>query len=113
MPFEIGNKAAAKGRRFEQMLERAIKGDDAVRLRRACEALLDKAADGDLNAIGMIRDTLDGKPKQQVEMKADNSLTVILAQSLPDGTILNPQLNQPLSTDSLIIDGQAGEVGGG
>lgn len=101
MPFEIGNQHAAKSRKFEMMLERAIKQDDGQKLRKAADALLDLAAEGNLAAISMLADRLDGKPKQQVDVKADTSLTVILAQTLPDGGISS--LNQSLTP---VIEGE-------
>jgi hypothetical protein len=67
-----GNKNAAKSRMFEQALVRAIKQRDieageGVTLRKIAEALLDKALGADLTAIKETRDTLDGRPKQQIE----------------------------------------------
>jgi hypothetical protein len=66
MAAPIGNQNAAKSRLFEQTLKRAITQDDGVRLRRAAETLLDKAADGESWAMQMLADRLDGKPSQQI-----------------------------------------------
>lgn len=66
-----GNQNAAKSRRFEQALERAIAQDDGVRIRKAAETLLDKAALGEPWAIKELRDTLDGKPAQAVTLGGD------------------------------------------
>jgi len=68
-----GNRNAAKSRLFEQALVRAIKqrdikAGDGETLRKAVEALIDKAAEGDMAAIRELRDTLDGKPRQQTEI---------------------------------------------
>lgn len=68
MAAPIGNQNAAKSRRFEQALERAIAQDDGKRLRKAAEQLLDLAAAGEAWAVKELRDTLDGKPKQQTEL---------------------------------------------
>ena len=73
MPFELGQSGNPEGRRvefgkFRATLDRAIAQDDAKRLRRCAEQLLDLAAGGDLQAIAMIADRLDGKPRQQTEV---------------------------------------------
>lgn len=61
-----GNTNAAKGRLFEQAIKRAIASDDGKRLRAAAEQLLDQAAAGELQAISMLADRLDGKPAQAI-----------------------------------------------
>jgi hypothetical protein len=66
MAAPIGNKNAAKSRLFEQALHRAIAQDSGERIRRAAENLLDKAAEGEIWAVQMLADRLDGKPTQQV-----------------------------------------------
>ena len=68
MPFEAGNKAAAKGRKVERMISRALLQEDDKRLRLGIESLLDKVAEGERWALEFVRDTLDGKPKQQVDL---------------------------------------------
>ena len=64
---------ANSGRRekpFLQALLMEIKsaGADGLQLRKIARALLDKAMDGDMQAISAIMDRLDGKPMQQVEL---------------------------------------------
>lgn len=82
-----GNQNARKSRMFEQALTRAIKqrdlkDGDGETLRKAAEALLDMAVAGRLDAVKELRDTLDGKPKQQTEITGadggpvEQSLTV-------------------------------------
>jgi hypothetical protein len=66
MAAPAGNQNAAKSRLFEQTLKRAITQDDGARLRKAAEALLDKAADGEAWAMQMLADRLDGKAAQQI-----------------------------------------------
>jgi hypothetical protein len=73
MAAPAGNQNAKKGRMFEQALVRAIKqrdltDGDGETLRKVAEALLEKALAGDLLAVKETRDTLDGKPKQQVDV---------------------------------------------
>lgn len=71
-----GNKNAAKSRLFEQALIREIKQRDLKEgegetLRKVAAALVDQAIAVDLSAIKEVRDTLDGKPRQQVELSSD------------------------------------------
>jgi hypothetical protein len=66
MAAPIGNKNAAKSRLFEQALHRAITQDSGERIRKAAENLLDKAAEGEIWAVQMLADRLDGKPTQQI-----------------------------------------------
>lgn len=72
MAAPIGNKNAAKSRLFEQALHRAIAQDSGDRIRRAAETLLDKAAEGEIWAIQMLADRLDGKPTQMVVGGGEN-----------------------------------------
>jgi hypothetical protein len=67
-PLEGGNKLGEKKGMIEGALRRAIAQDDGVRLRRMVEAILDKAADGELSHVAWIADRLDGKAKQQVDI---------------------------------------------
>lgn len=53
---------------FKSALRRAIAQDDAVRVRAAAEKLLDKAADGEPWALGMLADRLDGKAAQALTL---------------------------------------------
>lgn len=66
MAFEEGNQAAAKGRKIEKMIERALVQEDDKRLREGVEKLLDNVANGERWALEFVRDSIDGKPKQQV-----------------------------------------------
>lgn len=66
MGAPLGNKNGAKSRMFEQALHRCIAQDDGKRIRKAAETLLDKASEGEIWAIQMLADRLDGKPSQQI-----------------------------------------------
>lgn len=74
--FEEGNKAAAKGRRVEKLIERALKQEDDKRLREGVEKLLDAVSEGERWALEFITDRLDGKPRQAVDVggQGDNPL---------------------------------------
>jgi len=68
MGAPAGNNNAGKSRAFYGALSRAIAQDDGERIRRAAEKLLDLAAEGEAWAVKELRDTLDGKPAQAVEV---------------------------------------------
>jgi len=70
--FQKGNKLG--GRRAEKMFRDALlmqikaAGPDGKRLRTIAEALLKKAEEGDMQAINVIADRLDGKPHQDTSI---------------------------------------------
>lgn len=78
--FEEGNKAAAKGRRVEKLIERALLQEDDKRLREGVEKLLDAVSEGERWALEFVTDRLDGKPRQAVDVggQADNPLVTEL-----------------------------------
>jgi len=67
-----GNQFRAGAKIISDALRKCVVQDDRGRLAKMCESLLDGAAEGDLNAAAFIRDTLDGKPKQAVEMTGED-----------------------------------------
>lgn len=74
-----GNTNSSKDNRlWRNTIMRAIAQGDAERLRRIAEALLDKAADGDMAAIKELGDRLDGKATQQMQVTGadDGPLTI-------------------------------------
>jgi len=68
-----GNNNAAKGRRWAIAIEKALelrsKSDQQKALVELAGKLLDKCAEGDLQALKELGDRLDGKPSQSVDMK--------------------------------------------
>lgn len=74
--FEEGNKAAAKGRKVEKLIERALLQEDDKRLREGVEKLLDAVSEGERWALEFVTDRLDGKPRQAVDVggQGDNPL---------------------------------------
>jgi hypothetical protein len=67
-----GNSNAVKRSRLVADTLRKVAVQNPKRLRAACEALLEKAENGDAQAFKEIRDTLDGKPIQAIEGTGDN-----------------------------------------
>ena len=76
MAFEEGNKAAAKGRTVEKLLERILVQEDNKRLRQGLEVLMDKVAEGDQKALEFVTERLDGKARQSIDLggQEDNPL---------------------------------------
>ncbi len=70
----IGNQNAIGGElaSFKAALRRAITQDNGEKLRKAAEALQTKASEGEAWAVKELRDTLDGKPAQSVEVAGPN-----------------------------------------
>lgn len=72
-----GNNFSSKNNRlWANTLRRAVVQADGERLRRIAEALLNKAEEGDINAIKEIGDRLDGKPKQENDVAVTGKLQV-------------------------------------
>jgi hypothetical protein len=79
-PGQSGNPGGGvREKRFRAALERAIAQDDGKRLRGAAEKLLDLADAGEAWAVKELRDTLDGKPAQEITGKDGGPLVVIQA----------------------------------
>lgn len=68
----LGNQNAAKAKVFGDALRKACVQEDFKRLREGVEQLLEQASCGERWALEMVRDTLDGKPKQQVEVAGED-----------------------------------------
>lgn len=73
MAGTIGNTNGNKNNRlWADTIRRAVVQADGVRLRRIAEALLDKAAEGDIAAIKEMGDRLDGKVTQVIAGPGEN-----------------------------------------
>lgn len=79
MAAPAGNNNAAKSKLFHDAIRKASIQEDHARLRQMADALLTKAAEGDIAASMLIRDTLDGKPKQQVEVSGEDGGPVAMS----------------------------------
>ncbi len=63
-----GNNYASKGRRFASTLQKRI--DELKAMEGIVSALIQKALDGDMQAIKEVADRLDGKAMQGIELAA-------------------------------------------
>lgn len=62
----LGNKNGAKENRLVGDVLRRVAKQNPEKLRRACEVLLDKAAEGDVMAFREFTDRTDGKAAQPI-----------------------------------------------
>ncbi len=62
----VGNDHAKKAKVFFDAVRKACVQEDWKRLHDGVDQLLNKAAEGERWALEMLRDTTDGKPKQQI-----------------------------------------------
>ena len=82
-----GNKNAAKGKRWEGALTKALArySDDAVKAGQALDSIalvvVKQALEGDREAIAEIANRLDGKPQQAVQLDGElgvrGTLTIV------------------------------------
>jgi hypothetical protein len=62
---------------FLAALKRAIAQDNADRIRKTVENLMDLAAEGKPWAVMMLADRLDGKPGQEIEHKGAQPVQIV------------------------------------
>lgn len=82
----LGSQNARKETRIVRDTLRKVAAQNPTKLRAACEALLDKAVDGDVGAFGVFRDTLDGKPNQSISGPDEGAIAII--------AVTRPQLSR-------------------
>lgn len=88
----LGNKNAAKSRLFEQAFIRAIKqrdleSGDGETLRKIADKLIDMALAGEVAAFREARDTIDGKPAQQIDLGNANGEPFVLKIEATDANL--------------------------
>lgn len=82
MPFEPGKSGNPGGRQKTKVFNAALSvainraDGDKTKLARIAEALVEKAASGDVPAINCIADRLDGKPQQDMTVEHSGELTL-------------------------------------
>ena len=75
-----GNTNSSKSNRlWGETIRRAVLQSDGARLRAIAEKLLDKAADGDIQAMKEIGDRLDGKSAQALTIAGEDGGPIQLA----------------------------------
>ena len=66
-----GNKNAAKEHRMVTDELRKVATQGVEKLRKACEKILEKAAEGDIASFNVLADRLDGKAAQSLTIGGD------------------------------------------
>jgi len=88
MGAPTGNTNAAKENRLITSALRRAVVQNPEKLRKACERVLDDAADGNLAAFNTIADRIDGKPAQTnvIEGNEDRPLVQKIVRQVVDAT---------------------------
>jgi len=86
MAAPLGNKNGTKQRRLVGDMLRKVAAQNPEKLRKACESLLDKMADGDVLAFREFSDRVDGKSVQSTEMTLTTGNS---AERVDDDTLAN------------------------
>ena len=84
MAAPLGNKNAAKAKKFRDALSRALaRAGDTVDggLNKVTDQLVTAAIRGEAWAIKEVRDTMDGKPAQALIGDEDSPLTVVMKKA--------------------------------
>ena len=82
MAWKKGESGNPQGRAIEKPFADALRmeikaaGDNHKKLREIASKLLDKAADGDMQAINCLADRLDGRPAQALEVNTPASFVI-------------------------------------
>lgn len=77
----VGNRNAAKNKPVSDALRKVVMSPDGQKkLHLAATRILARAAKADLAAYGMIRDTVEGKPKETVELEGGEGLLEAFAR---------------------------------
>lgn len=74
---EGNNNSSRENRLWANTIRRAVVQGDAERLRRIAESLLNKAEEGDIQAIKEVGDRLDGRPSQSLDLGSDPDRPVV------------------------------------
>jgi hypothetical protein len=75
-----GNKNATKNRPWAEAINRALLAEDGKKLRALADKIIDKALEGDVQALKEIGDRVDGKAAQAI-VGADGGDMVVRIES--------------------------------
>lgn len=63
----LGNKNGTHDRPWSDALKRALLADDGKKLRRLADKLIDRALEGDVQALREVADRIEGRVPQQLQ----------------------------------------------
>lgn len=75
MPAPIGNRNSEKGKIVRSLIKQRLA--ERAMLAVIVDAMIDKAADGDLSAAKEIFDRIDGKAPQSLELSGDPDAPIV------------------------------------
>lgn len=91
-----GNVNASKAYGLIRQLRAACEQDDFQRLRKGANKLLQRfSEDGNVRDAEFLRDTLDGRPTQRLDLSEDNPLTSLQVLFVNAATRLAQQTTLP------------------
>jgi hypothetical protein len=91
MVWKKGESGNPQGRAIEKPFADALRmeikaaGDNSKKLREIASKLLEKASEGDMQAINCLADRLDGRPAQALEVNTSESFVMRIPE--PAGTV--------------------------
>ena len=106
MPFVKGQSGNPGGRGIDKPFLEALRmeinkaGTDHKSLRRVAAKLIEKAENGDMNAIKELADRLDGRPAQTVQGDPERPVTVARIEHV----IVDPMLDHEESPQMIEVN---------
>ncbi len=100
-----GNANGVKGKMMERQLRSVLTRSDSRGLRLIVQKLVSLAIRGDLKAIEMVMDRIDGKVGQTLELRRGNDLEGMTTLELQAEIVKRAYLltNQPVSDDLAVV----------
>jgi Family of unknown function (DUF5681) len=110
MVWKKGESGNPQGRAIEKPFADALRmeikaaGDNHQKLREIASKLLDKAAEGDMQAINCLADRLDGRPAQALEVNTPASFVMRLPEPAKTVEEWQASIAKPINIQALPSD---------
>jgi hypothetical protein len=108
MAWKKGESGNPLGRAAEKPFADALRmeikaaGDDHQKLREIARKLLEKAADGDMQAINSLADRLDGRPAQALEVNTAETFVMRLPEPAKTVEEWEATISRPMNVKTLL-----------
>ena len=108
MAWKKGESGNPLGRAAEKPIADALRmeikaaGDDHQKLREIARKLLEKAADGDMQAINSLADRLDGRPAQALEVNTAETFVMRLPEPAKTVEEWEATISRPMNVKTLL-----------